>query len=488
MAQNPNDSRRTLLTRRRLLEAGIASAGLVAVAGPRAVRAEVGGATGDAEAGGSGPYVPSPGAAEYDFDVQRAMLDPDGQKPMPGVVVNGVLPGPEIRVKRGDLLRIRMANQLSDEPTSIHWHGLLVPAAMDGVPDVSNVPTAARGMYVYEYPIRQTGSYWYHSHYGLQEQIGLFGSYVVEDDDEPNQADRDASVLISDWLHRDPYKVFEGLKKSGAGKKASESGPDLADIKYASYLINGRGLNDPWTLEVEPGQSLRLRFTGAGASTYFRVSLDEHPLEITHVNGPAVMPVSVDEFLIGPGEGYDARVRIEKEGSYTLHAVTQAGDAQAVGVIHTPGVTPKPNLTIPKPAKRALKLEMLRAIEPTTLPPGKRRDLRVVLGGDMKNYVWMMNGQAFPKADALLIGAGERVGVEMVNESGMWHPMHLHGHFFRALNGAGERSPLMHTISVPPKETVRIEFTADNPGNWFFHCHNLYHLDAGMARIVKYQV
>ncbi|MEO2166701.1 MAG: multicopper oxidase domain-containing protein, partial [bacterium] len=120
MAQNPNDSRRTLLTRRRLLEAGIASAGLVAVAGPRAVRAEVGGATGDAEAGGSGPYVPSPGAAEYDFDVQRAMLDPDGQKPMPGVVVNGVLPGPEIRVKRGDLLRIRMANQLSDEPTSIH--------------------------------------------------------------------------------------------------------------------------------------------------------------------------------------------------------------------------------------------------------------------------------------------------------------------------------------------------------------------------------
>ncbi|MEO2168412.1 MAG: multicopper oxidase domain-containing protein, partial [bacterium] len=149
---------------------------------------------------------------------------------------------------------------------------------------------------------------------------------------------------------------------------------------------------------------------------------------------------------------------------------------------------PKPNLTIPKPAKRALKLEMLRAIEPTTLPPGKRRDLRVVVGGDMKNYVWMMNGQAFPKADALLIGAGERVGVEMVNESGMWHPMHLHGHFFRALNGAGERSPLMHTISVPPKETVRIEFTADNPGNWFFHCHNLYHLDAGMARIVKYQV
>ncbi|MEC7582967.1 MAG: multicopper oxidase domain-containing protein, partial [Planctomycetota bacterium] len=272
------------------------------------------------------------------------------------------------------------------------------------------------------------------------------------------------------------------------GTEAPSAGPDLADVDYASYLMNGKGNNDPWTMEVEPGQSVRLRVTGAGASTYFRVSLDEHDMEITHVNGPAVEPVVVDEFLIGPGEGYDARVRIEKPGSYTLHAVTQAGDAQAVGVIHTPGAAKAPNMAIPKPGKRPLALSMLRAIEPTTLPPGKRRDLRIELGGDMSTYTWTLNGQAYPEADPLVIGAGERVGVKLVNKTMMWHPMHLHGHFFRTLLGGGERAPLMHTVSVPPRQTIDIEFTADNPGSWIFHCHNLYHLDAGMARDFVYEV
>jgi len=476
------------LTRRRLLQGGIASAGLVAgssfgKASPTAAPSKKS-STGSAQS----PYVPTPPPPDYEFLIQTTTLNPDGQKAMPAITVNGILPGPEIRVKKGDLFRVRTVNSLTNEPTSIHWHGLLLPAAMDGVPGVSNEATGARQMYVYEYPIRQTGSYWYHSHYQLQEQIGLFGPYIIEDDDEPNQSDRDAVVMISDWLHRDPYMVFEELKKTGVAKKASATGPDLADIQYASYLINGKPVDDPWTLEVERGESVRLRVTGAGASTYFRVSLDEHPLEVTHVNGPAIEVVEVDEFLIGPGEVYDARIRIEKPGSYTLHAVTQAGDAQALGVIHTPGVAPKANTAMPKPAKRALELGMLQSLEPTTLPPGKRRDLRVVLGGDMSNYTWTMNGQAYPKADPLVIGAGERVGVKLVNETPMWHPMHLHGHFFRTLNGAGERAPLMHTVSVPPRETIDIEFIADNPGQWIFHCHNLYHLDAGMAREFQYEV
>jgi FtsP/CotA-like multicopper oxidase with cupredoxin domain len=488
MAEDSSVKNRLHLTRRRLIQAGIASAGLVASAVPGGGGSGFARAEGGEEDEGSDSYIPRPDLPEYDFEIQHTTLNPDGRKPMPGVTVNGVLPGPEIRVKRGDLVRIRTSNRLEDQPASIHWHGLLLPAGMDGVPNVSNSATPARGMYVYEYPIRQSGSYWYHSHYGLQEQIGLFGAYIIEDDNEPNTADRDAAVLLSDWLHRDPYKVFEELKTPVPEAEGAEAGPDLADVQYDSYLVNGRGPADPWTLEVLPGEHVRLRVTGAGASTYFRVSLDDHPLEITHVNGPAVEPVEVDEFLIGPGEGYDARVRIQKPGSYTLHAVTQAGDDQAIGVLHTPGVAPRPNRSIPKPAKRALKLGMLRAIEPTTLPPGKRRDFRLVLGGDMKNYVWTLNGQAFPDADPLIIGPGERVRVEMVNKTMMWHPMHLHGHFFRALNGAGELSPLMHTVTLPPRETVRIEFTADNPGKWFFHCHNLYHLDAGMARIVKYQV
>ncbi len=127
---------------------------------------------------------------------------------MPGITVNGEFPSPEIRIKKGEQVRILMQNSLADEPTLLHWHGLLLPAGMDGVPGVSNQATPSREMFVFEYPIRQSGSYWYHSHQGLQEQIGLFGSYIIEDPDEPNQADRDAVVLISDWLHRDPYKVL----------------------------------------------------------------------------------------------------------------------------------------------------------------------------------------------------------------------------------------------------------------------------------------
>ncbi len=407
---------------------------------------------------------------------------------MPGITVNGEFPGPEIRIKKGEQVRILMQNSLANEPTLLHWHGLLLPAGMDGVPGVSNQATPSREMFVFEYPIRQSGSYWYHSHQGLQEQIGLFGAYIIEDPDEPNQADRDAVVLISDWLHRDPYKVLKNLEEPKSENQKKSSEPDLADIDYESYLINGKSNNKPWTMEVETGQSLRLRVTGAGASTYFRISLDEHDMEITHVNGPAVEPVLVDEFLIGPGEGYDARVRIKQSGSYTLHAVTQEGDAQVVGVIHTPGALKKPNLDIPKPGNRPLQLSMLRAIEPTTLPPGPRRDLRVELGGDMQNYIWTMNGQAYPNAEPLVIGAGEQVGIKLVNKTMMWHPMHLHGHFFRTLVGGGERAPLMHTVSVPPRQTINIEFTADNPGSWFFHCHNAYHLEAGMAREIIYQV
>ena len=176
MTQDDRKPANANLTRRHLLQAGIAGAGLIAGAGSEILR------PGPAQAGDfwqkepDPPYVPRPDLPVYDFKVQRTTLNPDGQKPMPGITVNGVMPGPEIRVKRGEQLRIRTANRLTDQPTSIHWHGLLVPAAMDGVPDVSNVPTAAGEMYVYEYPIRQTGSYWYHSHYGLQEQIGLFGA------------------------------------------------------------------------------------------------------------------------------------------------------------------------------------------------------------------------------------------------------------------------------------------------------------------------
>jgi multicopper oxidase len=451
-------------------------------------------------------YVPRPNATQYVIAVSRTSINPDGAQSVPAVLGNGSLPGPEIRVREGDLLRVLVENRLPDSPTSIHWHGLLDPAAMDGVPDVSNAPIAPGRMYIYEYPIRQSGTYWYHSHVGFQEQQGFYGAFVIEPAHEPVHTEHDAVVLLGDWLHRSPEEVFAELRapkasmgemkgepKSGMNPGGAEqggmkmnAGADLSDVKYDAFLLNGRAANDPWTLSVRPGERVRLRLIDGGASTYFRVGLDGHKLQVTHADGLAVEPVTVDHLLIGMGETYDAVVKVTAPGSYTLHAVAMDGSGQAIGVIHTAGVPPKPNREMPTFTGRALSYTDLRATAPTTLPDGPPRTFRLPLQGDMARYVWMIDGQAWPKADPLLIRRGERVQLELVNETGMWHPMHLHGHFFRVLQGAGDRCPLKHTANVPPRETLRIEFTADNPGQWFFHCHNAYHLEAGMAREFQY--
>jgi FtsP/CotA-like multicopper oxidase with cupredoxin domain len=269
---------------------------------------------------------------------------------------------------------------------------------------------------------------------------------------------------------------------------ASSGGADLSDVKYPAFLLNGRAPAAPWTLEARSGERIRLRLVNGGASTYFRVQLDGHALEVTHADGLAVQPVEVDEILMGMGETYDVVVRLAKPGSWTLHAVAQDGSGQAIGVLHTAGSAPTPNVSMPAPGKRVLAYAQLRALQPTTLPEGPVKSFRLPLQGDMQRYVWLIDGQAWPKADALEIGRGDRVQVEIVNQTMMWHPMHLHGHFFRLLNGAGDLCPLKHTVNVAPGETVRFEFTADNPGRWFFHCHNLYHLEGGMAREFVYTI
>lgn len=444
-------------------------------------------------------YVPRPGPTRYDLTVTGQPLAPDGAQPVPAVTVNGTIPGPEIRVREGETLRALVRNGLPDSPTTIHWHGVLVPAGMDGVPDISNAPIPPRQTYVYEYPIRQTGTYWYHSHYGFQEQQGMYGAFVVEEANDPVRADHDAVVLLGDWLHEPPAAVFAALRKGkepppgGGGMApmagmAMKGGADLSDVKYPSFLLNGRAPASPWTLEAGPGERIRLRLVNGGTSTYFRVLLDGHALEVTHADGLAVQPVVVDEILMGMGETYDVVVELARAGSFTLHAVAQDGSGQAVGVLHTPGVAASPAPEMPPPRGRVLAYAQLRALQPTTLPEGPVKSFRLPLQGDMKRYVWMIDGQAWPKADPLVIAPADRVQVELVNQTMMWHPMHLHGHFFRVLNGAGDFCPLKHTVNVAPGETLRFEFTADNPGRWFFHCHNLYHLEGGMAREFVYVI
>jgi FtsP/CotA-like multicopper oxidase with cupredoxin domain len=466
------------ISRRTVLRAG--AAGLAIATSPRVAAAA---------APSKAAYVPRPDPTQYTLRVAGTALDPDGQATVTAITANGTLPGPEIRARQGEQLRILVENQLDDQPTTIHWHGVLVPAGMDGVPQVSNAPIAARRTYVYEYPLRQSGTYWYHSHYGFQEQRGLFGPLIIEDGDDA----RDAVVMVSDWLHRDPTAVYQSLKKTPAEtpgmNMASMKMADLADVDYDAFLLNGRGPAQPWTFAAKPGERIRLRLINAGASTYFRLRLDGHRLQVTHADGLAVEPVTVDHLLMGMGETYDASVTLSASGSYTLHAVAQDGSGQALGVLHTPDVAPAANPQRPRfDDGTMLTYAMLRAPAATTLADGPQRSFDLPLQGDMARYVWMLGGQVYPQADPLLIRQGDRVEVVMKNETGMWHPMHLHGHYFRLLQGGGDRCPLKHTVNVAPGETARIEFTADNPGNWIVHCHNLYHFEAGMGRVFQYEV
>lgn len=481
------------ISRRAVLRAG--SAGAAGLAVGAAARRALAGSVDVA------PYVPRADPARFVLRVTGGPLAPDGAQAVPAVTIDGALPGPEIRARRGDVLRIRVENHLTDSPTSIHWHGLLVPAGMDGVPAISNAPIAPQRVYVYEFPLRQSGTYWYHSHWGFQEQVGLFGPLVIE---EPGAAGggRDPVVMFSDWLHRSPEQVYAALRGEAAGGGKGMAGmtgtgkgtgmgmgeADLSDVRYDAFLVNGRDAAHPWTYEAPVGEPVRLRLVNAAGSTSFNVRLDGHPLRITHADGLAVEPLEVDHLLMGMAECYDAVVTLAAPGSYTLHAVAQDGSGQAVGVLHTPDVAPRPNRAMPAFDGRALAYAALRAAAPTTLPDGPTRAFELPLQGDMARYVWMLGGQAYPNADPLLIREGDRVQLTMKNETGMWHPMHLHGHFFRVLQGAGDRCPLKHTVNVAPGETVAIEFSADNPGNWFFHCHNVYHLEAGMARQFQYQV
>ncbi len=495
------------LTRRGLITSGAVTA--LAALGPRA--------TASAATPTSSP-IPHPHSPQYVLTVASTTLDPDGKAAVAGVTATGTYPGPLIRAREGDVLRLQVANALTTGPTSIHWHGLLVPAVMDGVPVVSGAPIAAERVAIYEFPLRQSGTYWYHSHVGFQEQIGLAGPLVIDPRDEPLRADQDVVVMFTDWTHQSPEAIFAKLRgdakpampgmgktpaaatrdmaKPAATPPAAPAAPmqmdggkaDLSDVRYDAFLVNGRGPADPWTLAARPGETIRLRLVNAGASTYFRVRLDGHPLRITHADGLPVDPVTVDHVLMGMAECYDAVVTLAGSGSYTLHAVAQDGSGQAIGVLHTPDAKPTPNRAMPVFDGRELSYADLRSPEPTTLPPGDAHPIDLPLGGDMQRYVWTLGGEAWPDAQPLVIRQGERVQLTLQNQTMMWHPMHLHGHFFRVLQGAGEYAPLKHTANVAPGETLRIEFTADNPGRWFFHCHNLYHLEGGMARMFEYAV
>jgi multicopper oxidase len=442
-------------------------------------------------------------AAPLEFEVGGRRLQTWGY--------DGGVPGSEVRVTEGDTLRVKVLNRLPAD-TTIHWHGLPVPNAMDGVPHVTQTPVKSGEHFTYEFVVPTAGTYVYHSHVGLQLDRGLYGPLIVEPKKEELDYDREYVLLLDDWLDGvsgTPEDTLEELQASGGGMGGmmggmrggmmgggGQGGPGLSGaVDYPLYLINGRALNDPDTLNVRRGERVRLRLINPAGETVFRFAVGGHKLTVTHSDGQPVEPVEVDVVRLGPGERYDVIVKANSPGVWQVAAAPEGKNGLARAILRyeeSSQSSPPPTNSLPQELSgRLLSYGDLRTTREETFPAdglfgGPDRTLDLTLSGGMGTYVWTINGQAYPDADPIEVSKGEWVRFHLTNQSMMAHPMHLHGHFFQLQNGT-ERGPFKDTVLVEPHMgEATFDFVTDNPGDWFFHCHILYRMESGMARVVSY--
>ncbi|HZA68026.1 MAG TPA: multicopper oxidase family protein [Geminicoccaceae bacterium] len=442
---------------------------------------------------------------DYRLAVSAQEIELFGRK-IQGLLAGGSWPGTTIRYNRGDRFRVLVENAL-DQPTCLHWHGLVDPNLQDGVPGITQAPIKPGDALYYEFDLKQAGTFWYHSHYGLQEQQGLAGPLIIEDPNEPHSYDEDLVVMLSDVIDIPVDDVIPRIRQGVLNVSVSDpytlpdGAPFRIDVPYTGYLLNGQTPAAPWSHALKAGSRARLRLINGSGSSFFRIALDGLPLTLIAADGDPVEPLVVDNLVIGTAQRYDVLVTLPGSGSYTLHAAALGDDKQAIGVLHTPDVKASANRDRPSFGGKALQLTDLKAPFTTTPPDGPRKSFEIVLSGDMRNYLWEMNGHVWPESFAAFAGDqpqetyydvafGDIVRFHLVNRTPMAHPMHLHGHSFRVLvEGADPaRAPIRDTFVVWPKGEVSIEVVAYNPGKWFFHCHNIWHLAVGMAQAVQYKV
>ena len=399
---------------------------------------------------------------------------------------NGRFPGEEIRVKEGERLRVTVENRLP-EATTIHWHGVPLPNAMDGVPNVTQPPIAPGESFTYDFPAGPAGTYFYHSHAGLQADRGLIGPLVIEETTSHVQWDREYIVVLDDFLP-EIHRMQSGAGGRGNGMMGMMGmmGGDVPP--YTGMLINGLLPSAAPSFEVRRGERVRLRLVNASGATTFRIAIAGHRMSVSHADGRPVEPVTVDSLDMGSGERYDVIVEANNPGVWTLLAVPHEGrvaPARAILRYREAAATRAPAGQVPEGLGGG---RMLGLGDLVSLELGKAaaanydRTFDLLLSGGMMSSTWTINGQAYPNAEPLMVRQGELVRVRMTNHSMMLHPMHLHGHFFQTGRA------IKDTVLVPPHMGRReFSFLANNSGDWFFHCHNLYHMESGMARIVRYQ-
>jgi FtsP/CotA-like multicopper oxidase with cupredoxin domain len=478
----------------------------------------------------------------YELTIKNERVNLSGQKEVDfALTVNGGIPAPTLEFTEGDDAEILVTNGIEEDEVSLHWHGILLPPEEDGVAYVNTPPIFPGKSRLFKFKIRQHGTYWYHSHTHLQEQKGVYGAFVIHPKKPTIAADKEAVLVLSDWSDENADQVLRNLRKDGdyylykkdsvrsyygalkagglgtylSNEWTRMGGMDLSDVGYDAFLINGK--RDAQLLVAHPGERVRLRIINAGASSYFYVSMGV-PMQVISADGVDVEPIMANELLMGMAETYDVLFTVPEHKNYEIRATAQDVTGHASAWIGMGEKLPAPDKAKPDAyapmnhgaghgghagheghqghqghqghpaATETLTVEGLTALSSTELPlDAKVHELKLVLGGDMERYVWHINGKAIQEDRLLLIDEGEIVRFTFVNETMMHHPMHLHGHFFRVLNDKGALSPLKHTVDVPPHGTRTIEFYANEPGQWMLHCHNLYHMKTGMARIVRYK-
>ncbi|MGV2905035.1 copper resistance system multicopper oxidase [Achromobacter sp. AGC25] len=508
-----------------------------------------------------------------------------------GTTVNGQVPAPLLRWREGDTVTLHVTNRLREQ-TSIHWHGILLPTDMDGVPGLSFSGIDPGQTFTYRFPVRQSGTYWYHSHSGFQEQTGLYGAIVIDPRRrDPIASDRDYTVLLSDWTDEDPMRLFNKLKvmpeyynriqpsvQSLTGD-AQERGwraalserlmweqmrmtpTDLADVSGATYtyLTNGATPSGNWTGLFKPGERIRLRFINGSAMTYFDVRIPGLKMTVVAADGQDVRPVDVEEFRIGVAETYDVIVEPQDDRAYTIfsQAMDRSGFARAtlapragmqadvpaldrvqllgmmdMGMAHdmgggsggmagmdhgghgasAAGQGGMVEVRHPYPTERGVSNSMLPDVVSTRLDDpgvglrdnGRRvltyadlhsirepednrapsREIELHLTGNMERYMWSFNGVKFSDAKPIVLRYGERVRFVLVNDTMMTHPIHLHGLWSDLESPDGAFQVRKHTITLNPAQRLSYRVSADARGLWAYHCHLLYHMEAGMFRAV----
>lgn len=516
------------------------------------------------------------------------------------ITVNQSLPAPTLRWREGDTVGVRVRNALTDQPTSVHWHGLLLPANMDGVPGMSFDGIAPGQEYHYRFALRQSGTYWYHSHSMFQEQSGLYGAIVIDPlTPPPYRHDREHVVLLSDWTDLDPAALFRRLKQmpshdnyaqrtvgdflrdardDGLRATLADRGmwgrmrmtpTDLSDVNANTYtyLLNGVAPAGNWTGLFKPGEKVLLRFINGSSMTYFDIRIPGLRMTVVAADGQYVHPVSVDELRIAAAETFDVIVEPLGQDAFTLfaqdmgrtgfacgtlavqhglqapipaldrrailtmqdmghgdgthhalpamhgapgmlaahgtHTMHSHDDAQAHDKAphHSASETGNPLIDMRSNAtasrlddpgvglrdngRRVLCYADLHSVfeDPDGREPG--RDIELHLTGHMEKFAWSFDGIAFASAQPLRLQYGERLRIVLVNDTMMQHPIHLHGMWSDLEDAHGNFQVRKHTIDMPPGTRRTYRVRADVLGRWAYHCHLLYHMEAGMMREVR---